>query len=117
MEAKYTIRQYEKAKEDLEEVYQLAEDKLKIGCMPVSREAMINAFQVFRYAFQDWAKGQEVGVVLRALMYRELRSREVSRYIPRPDMSVICDDDSMAEALERELRRNGYEEECNEEGI
>lgn len=112
MNPTYTIRQYEQAGRDCDEVYELAEKRIKSGCLPVSREALANAFQVFRYAFQEWASTKEVGVVLRALMYKELRNRGVSHIYQKEEMQIYCEDDETAEAIERLLKKDGYEENC-----
>lgn len=110
MNISYTIRQYEAAGRDCEEVYNLADRRIKGGCLPVSREALANAFQVFRYAFQEWARGKEEGVVLRALMYRDKRTREVKPHYQKEEVEIYCDDEETAEAIERLLKKDGYEE-------
>lgn len=107
----YTIRQYEQACKDCEEVYSLAERRIRAGCFPVSSEALINAFQVFRYAFQEWAGTKEEGVVLRALMYREKRTREVNPHYSKDELEIYAEDKKTAEAIEKILRKDGYEEE------
>lgn len=76
----------------------------------MSREALANAFQVFRYAFQEWAGTKDEGVVLRALMYRENRSREVKPHYSKEEMELYIEDQETAEAIERLLRKDGYEE-------
>ncbi len=108
----YTLRQYEQAGRDCEEVYELAEKRIKAGCLPVSREALANAFQVFRYAFQEWAGTKEVGVVLRALMYKELR-RSAPRIYQKEEMEIYVEDEETAEAIERLLKKDGYKEDGN----
>ncbi len=111
----YTLRQYEQAGRDCNEVYELAEKRIKAGCLPVSREALANAFQVFRYAFQEWAGTKEVGVVLRALMYRELRRGGIPVY-QKPEideMEIHVEDQETAEAIERILKKDGYKEDGN----
>lgn len=110
MEVKYTIRQYEAAGRDCEAVYDLAEKRIKAGCLPVSREALINAFQVFRYAFQEWARTKDEGVVLRALMYKEHRSREATHIYQKEEMEIYCEDEETAKAIEKLLEKDGYEE-------
>lgn len=116
MNPTYTLRQHDQAGRDCNEVYELAENKVRAGCLPVSREALANAFQVFRYAFQEWAGTKEVGVVMRALMYRELRRGVIPIYTKSEidEMEIYCEDQESAEAIERILKKDGYVDGCKE---
>lgn len=113
MNVSYTMNQIGRAAKDVEDVYNLAEKRLGAGCLKWNRDELENAFQVFRYAFQEWASSKEVGVVLRALMYREFRSQEVRRILGSEEMGIFCEDEETAEAVEKLLRKDGYKEEDN----
>lgn len=77
--------------------------------IPYSLVQLRNAFQVFRYAFREWALGNDRGVVLRALMLADSRAREV-RSNSR-EMVIQVDDPEVGKALERLLEGDGYVEE------
>jgi hypothetical protein len=110
MNLSYTIPQLKKAERDIIDIYKLAELRMKESCIPCSLVQLRNAFQVFRYAFREWALSREEGVVLRALMLTDSRSREVSPFLAAEGKVVVCDDEETAEAIERLLRNDGYEE-------
>ena len=78
------------------------------SCIPYSLVQLRNAFQVFRYAFREWALGRGEGEVLRALMLSDVRAREVKSN--GKEMVIQCADPELAEALEELLRRDGYTE-------
>lgn len=119
MEVSYTIPQVSRAERDVIEVYKLAEARMgethNFGgryksCFSCQRAQLLNAFQVFRYAFREWALKHGEGVVLRALMLRDSRVREVSSNIPNVGSVMFCEDDEIAEELEKLLKGDGYEE-------
>lgn len=80
---------------------------MKGSPIPYSLVQLRNAFQVFRYAFREWALSQDRGVVLRALMLADARAKEV-RCNSR-EMVIQVEDDGVAEALTRLLEGDGYE--------
>ncbi len=79
-----------------------------MSCIPYSLVQLRNAFQVFRYAFREWALTREEGVVLRALMVRDSRVREVKSY--GTEMVISVDDEESADAIAQLLKRDGYTE-------
>jgi predicted transcriptional regulator len=111
MNITYNINQYRKAEKDVIEIYKLAEEKMKLSPIPYSLVQLRNAFQVFRYAFREWALGNDRGVVLRALMLADARAREVRSN--GKEMVIQVDDPDVAIALERLLEGDGYVEEGN----
>jgi hypothetical protein len=109
MNISYNIPQYKQASKDVIDIYKLAEEKMKLSPIPYSLVQLRNAFQVFRYAFREWALTQDRGVVLRALMVADERAREVRSN--GKEMVIQVEDDGVAEALTRLLEGDGYEEE------
>lgn len=107
MKLSYTADQYDKAIADVIGVYKMAEERMKMSPIPYSLVQLRNAFQVFRYAFREWAKDEDRGVVLRALMVADERAKEVKSGIT--EMTIQCEDRDVAEALARLLESDGYE--------
>lgn len=111
MNTTYNIQQYKQAEKDIIDIYKLAEEKMKKSPIPYSLVQLRNAFQVFRYAFREWALQNDRGVVLRALMLADARAREVRSN--NQEMVIQCDDSDVALAIERLLEADGYVEEGN----
>lgn len=111
MNVTYTIPQISEAGRDVLEIYSLAEERLKKSCIPHDLIQLRNAFQVFRYAFREWALTKEEGVVLRALMFRDNSVGEVKRILGMEEIIIECEDEDVGNALAKLLGRNGYEEE------
>jgi hypothetical protein len=111
MNISYNIPQYKQASKDVIDIYKLAEEKMKLSPIPYSLVQLRNAFQVFRYAFREWALTQDRGVVLRALMVADERAREVRSN--GKEMVIQCADKELGEALARLLEGDGYTEESN----
>lgn len=84
---------------------------MRASPIPYSLVQLRNAFQVFRYAFREWALGNDRGVVLRALMLADSRAREVRS--KNREMVIQVEDSEIGEALERLLEADGYVEEGN----
>lgn len=108
MRVSFNLSQAKRAREDVIRVYEIAEERLKKSCIWIDEESCRNAFQVFRYAFREWALRESRGVVLRALMVADKRVREVSSN--STEMVIQCADPELGEALARLLERDGYEE-------
>lgn len=108
MNISYNIHQLRQAKMDVIDIYKLAEEKMQSSPIPYSLVQLRNAFQVFRYAFREWALGNDRGVVLRALMLADSRAREVK--CNSKEMVIQCADPELGEALARLLERDGYVE-------
>jgi hypothetical protein len=116
MDIKYGIRDIKRAEKDVLAIYKLAEKRLGAGCFKWNVEELRNAFQVFRYAFKEWASDKEEGVVLKALMFDDFRSREVDIDIPKEEVEeqvIYCADPDLAVLLEQLLRTGGYEAESD----
>lgn len=111
MKISLTPSQHKKAIEDVLEVYRLAEERMVTSPIPCSLVQLRNAFQVFRYAFREWALRNDRGVVLRALMVADKRAREVRTN--GKEMVIQCADQELGEALARLLEGDGYAEESN----
>jgi hypothetical protein len=114
MKVTYTSGQLEEAMGDLLEVYEAAEERLSGSCIGRELIQARNAFQVFRYAFREWALDKSTGVVLRALMLAENAGGEVScnlKTSPAEEMVIQCDDEIAAEVISLILETHGYEEE------
>ena len=109
MNITYNMTQLKQAEKDIIEIYKLAEEKMQRSPIPYSLVQLRNAFQVFRYAFREWALGNDRGVVLRALMLVDSRAREVKSN--GKEMVIQCQDDGIADALARLLEGDGYVEE------
>lgn len=122
-EVTYTAKQYEQAKMDVLEVYNLARARLGLGCLNWNEGELANVFQVFRYAMREWASSKEGGVVLRALMYGEVSKSgellyqnpvkgnyESRRFkeVELDELQIYCDDEQTAEVLEKILN-DSYE--------
>jgi len=112
MNPTYSINQLKRAEKDVIDIYKLAEDRIKLSPIPCSLVQLRNAFQVFRYAFREWAMGKKEGVVLRALMLADARAREVRSVFGAEENVIYCEDSGIAEALTRLLEGDGYEEEA-----
>ena len=108
MNVTYNLEQLAKAERDVIEIYKLAEEKMALSPIPYSLVQLRNAFQVFRYAFREWAMGNDRGVVLRALMLCDSRAREVRSN--STEMVIQVDDKDIGIALSRLLESDGYEE-------
>ena len=109
MKITYSEPQREKAIEDALEVYRIAEERMVASAIPCSLVQLRNAFQVFRYAWREWAADKDRGVVLRAFMVADERAREVRS--DSTELMIQCEDAEMGIALEILLRGYGYEEE------
>lgn len=108
MNPRYNLHTYGQAEKDIIDIYKLAEEKMRVSPIPYSLVQLRNAFQVFRYAFREWALTKDQGVVLRALMLSDARAREVRSN--NSEMVIQCADPELAEALEELLKGDGYEE-------
>lgn len=112
MNVTYNLQQLGQAERDIIEIYKLAEERMAKSPIPYSLVQLRNAFQVFRYAFREWALGNDRGVVLRALMLADARAREVR--CNSTEMVIQCESEDVGIALARLLEIDGYAE---EEGI
>ena len=109
MNITYNLEQLSKAEKDIIDIYRLAEEKMALSAIPHSLVQLRNAFQVFRYAFREWALSNDRGVVLRALMLCDSRAREVKQN--STEMVIQCESEEIGEALAKLLESDGYEEE------
>ena len=110
MNISYTINQLKKAEKDVIDIYKLAEERMASSCIPYSLVQLRNAFQVFRYAFREWALGKEEGVVLRALMLCDSRAREVKSIFAPVEMVIHYSAVEGADVIEELLGMDGYTE-------
>ena len=110
MNPSYSINQLKQAEKDVIDVYKLAEERIKLSPIPCSLVQLRNAFQVFRYAFREWAMGKKEGVVLRALMLADSRAKEVRSVFGAEENVIYCEDGEMAEVIEKLLRVDGYDD-------
>jgi hypothetical protein len=110
MNPSYSINQLKQAEKDVIDVYKLAEERIKLSPIPCSLVQLRNAFQVFRYAFREWAMGKKEGVVLRALMLADARAKEVRSVFGAEENVIYCEDSDAALVIERLLKIDGYED-------
>ena len=110
MNPSYSINQLKQAEKDVIEIYKLAEERIKLSPIPCSLVQLRNAFQVFRYAFREWAMGKGEGVVLRALMLADSRAKEVRSVFGAEENVIYCEDSEAALLIERLLKIDGYED-------
>ncbi len=111
MNPTYSINQLRQAERDVIEIYKIAEARVKGSVIPSDMVQLRNAFQVFRYAFREWALRKEGGVVLRALMLADARAKEVRSVFGAEENVIYCEDSEVAEVIEKLLIGEGYEEE------
>ena len=111
MKIEMNSQEIARAKRNLDEIYKTAFERACMSAIGNDRIQLMNAFQVFRYAFREWALRNERGDVLRALMLADSRAKEV-RCNSR-EMVIQVEDDGVAEALARLLEGDGYTEESN----